>query len=110
MSSSQQLLDRRLAWLALAAVGLLSLAASLRRIWAADFWWQYATGRVIAESGWPVHDLFSFTMPDAPWIELRWLFCLGEYLLMESLGAPSLVVLKWLLVVSALSTELISPV
>lgn len=94
-------LDRALAALAGVAVALLSAAACLRRIWATDFWWQYATGRFVAEHGWPTVDGFSYTAAGRPWIEMRWLYCLAQFETMRHLGPAALVVGKWLVVAGA---------
>ena len=53
----------------LAGAALLSLATCLRRVWAADVWWQARTGRYVLEQGWPDLDPFSYVAA-APWIEL----------------------------------------
>ena len=100
-TESANRIDRGLAVAAVTGVVLLSFAACFRRIWAADFWWQYAAGRLVAESGWPSTDVFSFTATGAPWVELRWLFCWVQYRVMTVAGPEALVVLKWLAVVAA---------
>jgi hypothetical protein len=81
---------------ALAAVLLLFTAASFRKVWGADFWWQYATGRLVAEHGIPREDVFSYTMTGQPWIEMRWLYCYVLYHLRELSGAGGVIVAKWL--------------
>ena len=83
-----------------ALVGL-SVAACFHRIWAVDFWWQYATGRLVLSQGWPAVDVFSYTAAGQPWIELRWLFCVVQASVMDGLGTPALQVLLWLSVVAA---------
>ena len=84
------------------AVALLSAAACLRKIWATDFWWQIATGRWVLQQGWPEGDVFSYTVPGAEWIELRWLvFSLGA-LIFDRFGPAALVLLKWIAVVITL--------
>lgn len=67
---------------------ILALFASLStvRIWAHDFWWQYATGRLVSQSGPPHTDVFSYTVRGMPWIELRWLYCWLLYLAYEHMG------------------------
>jgi tetratricopeptide (TPR) repeat protein len=95
------MIDRLLERIALAAVLLLSFAGCLRKVWSADFWWQYKTGELVAQQGWPFVDSFSYTALGAPWIELRWLFCLGQYEIMQWWGTPAIVLLKWLAVVAA---------
>ena len=40
-----------------------------------DFWWHLRTGDWIRQTGWPpTHDLYTFTVPDHPWIDLHWGF------------------------------------
>jgi len=80
------------------SVGALAAAACCRRIWATDLWWQYATGRLVAAGGWPTVDPFTYTAAGAPWIEMRWLYCLALYELMRSLGPAAVVVVKTLAV------------
>lgn len=95
------MLDRRLATIGIASAGALSLVACLRRIWAADFWWQNRAGAWILEHGWPSSDPFSYAAAGARWIELRWLYCVTQYGLFHAFGAPAVVLAKWLVVVAA---------
>ena len=74
------------------AAFLLLTAASFRKVWGADFWWQYATGRFVAEHGIPREDVFSYTMTGQPWIEMRWLYCYVLYHLRELSGAGGVIV------------------
>jgi tetratricopeptide (TPR) repeat protein len=40
-----------------------------------DFWWHLRTGDWIRQTGQvPRHDLYTFTVPDHPWIDLHWGF------------------------------------
>lgn len=94
-------LDRGLAGAATGAVLALSVAACVRKVWAADFWWQHAGGRWIAEHGWPTLDVFSYTARDRPWMELRWLFCVAQYRIEAWAGTGGLIALKWMAVVAA---------
>lgn len=86
---------------ALASVAILLLAASLRRIWGVDFWWQTAAGRWIAEHGFPRGDVFSFTALGEPWIELRWLYCVTLDGLVAAFGPPAAVLGKCALVLAS---------
>ncbi|MCH7987923.1 MAG: hypothetical protein IID46_02095 [Planctomycetes bacterium] len=58
-----------------------------------DIWWHLRTGEWIVENGWvPVTDLYTYTDPNQPWIDLHWgfqLLTLGLF----SLGGVSLLVL-----------------
>lgn len=38
-----------------------------------DMWWHVRTGEYIAQNGLPRADVFSFTMPGAPWLTHEWL-------------------------------------
>jgi len=96
--------NRRARWLlalALATTGLLFTVAVCRRIWGADFWWQFATGRLVAERGLPDGDAFSYTFPGAPWIEMRWLYCYLLFRLVEAVGFAGPIVVKWLMLAGA---------
>ncbi len=66
---------------------LLVAFLSLREIGTADFWWQWATGRHILENGIPTHDPWLTTAEPQPWIELRWIYCVGLYWMVENVGA-----------------------
>jgi len=40
-----------------------------------DFWWHLRTGDWIRASGKvPTHDLYTFSVPEHPWIDLHWIF------------------------------------
>ncbi len=91
---------------ALAALVLLIAAGSLRRIWGADFWWQYGTGRLVAESGPPSVDVLSFPSAGRPWIEMRWLYCLSLYEVIRIGGFAGAVVLKTIGVAAAFGLAL----
>lgn len=85
--------------LALSSVMLSVLAILLavlcwRQIDVADFGWQLQTGRLIAESGIPTHDVFTYPSQGNPWVELRWLFCLTEAWVVDHLGFVALNLLK----------------
>jgi tetratricopeptide (TPR) repeat protein len=77
-------------------------AAAARQIAAVDFWWQLATGSWVVENGWPRHDAFSYTATDRPWIELRWLYCVGLHLLVEGVGPAAAVAAKVAVIVGTL--------
>ncbi len=85
---------KRLPDAALCAVALLLVAAATRRIWGADFWWQWATGRWVSEHGIPHLDVFSYTAAGRPWIEMRWLYCWALFRWTSALGFPAAVVAK----------------
>jgi tetratricopeptide (TPR) repeat protein len=94
-------LDRWPGWLSLGSAALLAIFACFHRVWATDVWWQYKAGEYINNHGWPTVDVFSYTLTNEPWVELRWLFCLAQYWLMEHLGPTSLIVAKTLAVIAA---------
>ena len=89
--------DRALLIAALAAIVLLFTCGAFRCIWGADFWWQYRTGRLVAESGPPSVDTLSYTVPGHPWIETRWLYCWILYKVISLAGFPAAVLWKWAL-------------
>jgi tetratricopeptide (TPR) repeat protein len=72
--------------IAIAACFVLLLVYSFRQISGADYWWQYATGRLIVSEGIPRVDSFSYTRTGEPWIELRWLFCATLYGITRTVG------------------------
>lgn len=40
-----------------------------------DLWWHLRTGQWILQHGQvPTHDLYTFTVPDHPWVDLHWAF------------------------------------
>lgn len=90
-----------LAVAALICVGLLLTVASFRCIWNSDFWWQYSTGRLVAEQGIPQTDVLSYTRHGEEWIELRWLFCYGLYQLMQFAGPAAVILAQWLAMTAA---------
>lgn len=91
----------RWAWISAAALCALFLCLSIQRIWNVDVWWQLATGRWIVEHhAFPRHDVFSFTVPDHPWIELRWIFCVLAYWGWEA-GGPAALILGQTAVIGA---------
>ncbi|MCW5890699.1 MAG: hypothetical protein KIT14_09115 [bacterium] len=61
--------------------GLLLIAVlQVHRLDDSDTWWHLASGRLIADTGTVVRgDPFSFTAPEAPWVNRQWLFELGLY-------------------------------
>jgi len=87
---------------------LLLAAASIQRISAHDFWWQYSTGRLVAEQGIPHHDVFSYTARGSPWIELRWVYCWLLYQGVEHLG-PSVVSLAPFVILLASFALVVAP-
>ena len=56
-----------------------------------DAWWHLAVGRqILATHSWPHADIYSFTMPGAPWIAYEWL---GEVLMAAAWNTGGLRVL-----------------
>lgn len=84
----------RYAWLGWAVPILLVALLSLREIGSADFWWQWAAGRHVLENGIPSVDPWLTTAEPRPWIEMRWLYCVGLYWSVENIGA-------WLAIICA---------
>jgi hypothetical protein len=82
----------RWAWISITALCVLFLGLSIQKIWNVDIWWQLATGRwIVDHRAFPLHDVFSFTVPDHPWIELRWIFCVLAYWGWEA-GGPAVLI------------------
>lgn len=82
---------------AIVALALATLAAlSIHKIVTLDVWWQLATGEWILQNGWPRIDPFSYGEPGRPWIEMRWLYCVGAFLVFKHLGLNFLIVAKTL--------------
>lgn len=66
----------------LAGLAVLVVVAALQvhRLDDSDTWWHLASGRLIADTGTVVRgDPFSFSAPDAPWVNRQWLFEVGLY-------------------------------
>jgi Flp pilus assembly protein TadD len=83
--------------IAIVALTLATLAAlSIHKIVTLDVWWQLATGEWILGNGWPRIDPFSYGEPGRPWIEMRWLYCVGAFLAFKHLGLNFLIVAKTL--------------
>ena len=89
--------DRALTLAAFAAIVLLFTCGALRCIWGADFWWQHRTGRLVATSGPPSVDVFSYTSAGNTWIETRWLYCWILYRAIAAGGFAAAVLWKWAL-------------
>jgi hypothetical protein len=76
----------RLTSVAVLACFLLLVVLSFRQISGADYWWQWATGKLVLEQGVPRTDSFSYTRQGEDWIELRWLFCAVLYGVVRTFG------------------------
>ncbi|MGA7989049.1 MAG: hypothetical protein WCB51_11700 [Candidatus Dormiibacterota bacterium] len=63
---------RRLAWIGAAAIVVLVLAVQPFRN--TDVWWNLALGRLIATTGIPAHEPFSFLPAAHAWIGQQWLY------------------------------------
>jgi len=98
---SARLPDRLLLGLAAASILVLVAAASFRRVWEADFFWQWKTGELVAQSGPPRVDTLSYVSAGRPWIEMRWLYCRLLYAVVSLAGIPGAVAAKWLAVLAA---------
>ncbi|MHC4082155.1 MAG: tetratricopeptide repeat protein [Planctomycetota bacterium] len=101
MMLSGRRLDRVLRVAAVGSVLVLLTSVSVRRIWCTDFWWQWATGRLVSETGIPHQDVFSFTAEGTRWIELRWAYCYLLFQLTERLGFAAAIIAKWLMLLAA---------
>jgi len=83
-------------WISLLALGF---ALGLQKIRTFDYWWQLRTGALIVETGEvPKHDVFTYTVPGARYIDIHWLHQLGLHGLYSLGGHDSVVAAKALLV------------
>src|SRR5437870_4468909 len=70
----------------------------------ADPYWHIATGRwILAHGAVPYHDVFSFSMPGAPWIPIEWLASVLMAWLYDYFGWAGLVLATALSVASAVA-------
>jgi len=93
-------------WTALLA---LAAALSLQDIRSFDYWWHLRTGQLIVETGEvPVRDVFTYTTPGAPWIDINWLFQLGLYALHAAGGHAAVIVAQLVLV--GITLALLAPI
>ncbi|HEX5044147.1 MAG TPA: tetratricopeptide repeat protein [Candidatus Polarisedimenticolaceae bacterium] len=99
-------LDRLLPALGAASILVLLATASFRRIWEADFFWQWRTGALVAQSGPPRVDTLSYVSAGRPWIEMRWLYCRLLHAVVAATGFPGAVALKALAVLAAFALAL----
>ncbi len=87
---------------------LLITLASFRRIWEVDFFWQYETGRIVAEHGPPRVDTLSYVSAGRPWVEMRWMYCLLLYGWVQLAGYSGAVAAKWLVIVASFALVIAS--
>ncbi len=60
-----------------------------------DFWWHLRTGDLIRETGTvPQHDLYTYSVPNNPWIDLHWIYQLAISWIYQSGGVPALTLAK----------------
>ncbi len=67
-----------------------------------DIWWHLRTGQLIVEQ-WriPATDWYTYTNPDAPWVDLHWIFQVVASMIYSVGGSGGLVVAKCLVGVTA---------
>ncbi|MCX5703830.1 MAG: hypothetical protein NT066_05005, partial [Candidatus Omnitrophica bacterium] len=71
-----------------------------RAIFDLDIWLHLKTGQFIAQNKIvPFADLFSFTMPQKPWVDHSWLFQLASYLVHSAWGPEGLISLECLVII-----------
>ncbi len=74
----------------------------IREIHCLDVWLHLKTGEYILENGtFPRHDIFSYTMPNKPWINHEWLSQVVFYAIYNKFGFDGLIILRALVVSSA---------
>jgi hypothetical protein len=92
-SRSLRWLPGRTAALVLALGGVLTVLNLAKGLIDSDGWWHLAAGRVIAASGVPSTDPFTFTWAGQPWTAHEWLSELIMYRLADLLGIAGLVLI-----------------
>jgi len=70
-----------------AVFGLFGWAIGIERLSDNSFFWHLRTGEAILDSGFPHHDLFSFTAPGTHWVVQSWLAELLDAGLDRTVGA-----------------------
>lgn len=89
--------------------GILVLVALAHGLADADYFWHFATGRLIAESGQvPSSDPFSFTWAGRPWTPHEWLGELLIYWLVSGLGGTLTSIVFGLLTAAAITLGALS--
>ncbi len=70
-----------------------------RKIHEPDIWWQLETGKYIVQHNFsvPKTDVFSTTLIDAPWINIKWLFEVFMFKLYSWIGISGIYVLHFVL-------------
>ncbi len=88
-------------WCVLAALLLTVGFLGFTRITDVDLWWHLATGdRILATGEIPRHELFSYTAPGVPWVDIHWLFQVGLAGIRRVGGLESLTAAKVLLTIA----------
>lgn len=90
-----------LALLPVLGAGWLAVAVARLPILTPDVWWHLATGRVIATSGIPHRDPFSYTLGTTPWTVHEWLADRVLYAVESHGGLLGVVTLRAVLLVCA---------
>jgi len=101
--------DRHRAWLIAASLLAFAASLSLLDIVSWDYFWQLRTGQLIWETdAIPTRDLYSYTAPGAPYVDIHWLFQLWLYAVHRFGGEAAVVVgkLAWV----SLTLGLLAPV
>jgi len=90
-----------LAWLTLAALGVLAFATGIKKLRTPDYWWHLSTGYWIAEQGRVPHeDVFTYTVHGAPYVDIHWLFQLALAGIHSLAGHDGVIVVRALLAVA----------
>ena len=88
---------------AIVALVLLAAALCLTRVTDTDLFWHLASGDWIRRTGEvPRQDLFSYTVPGRPVVEIHWLFQVVLSFIHERGGLPALAVLQTFLILGTL--------
>jgi hypothetical protein len=92
---------RALVLLPIAAGAALAAAVARFPVYTPDVWWHLATGRLVAATGIPRTDPFSWTLGDRPWMVHEWLADLVLHAANAAGGLAGVVALRTLLLVLA---------
>jgi hypothetical protein len=98
-------LARRLPWI---AFWLAAAALSLHGIADPDTWWHLKAGeRIVAERAVPRVDPFTYTTPDAPWVDHGWLFQVALHAVRIAAGEAGVATMTALLALAAVALFLL---
>jgi len=75
------------------------ILSTIHKLWAFDIWWHLKTGEwIFNHRTVPRTDLYSYTVPNHPWIDLSWGFQVLVYSAYKLLGVNGIILFKVLIV------------